>query len=127
MKRFLIIIYFLMLIFSGVFAVLSGVLLTDAVASLDVKGVAIYGAGSLFLGILGASGISKTNEKITFWYLFMTFTLAGFVGGMSRYFIPHNDGLMFIVITLIFLAFFIVGRGINKKAVESKKTRTVTI
>lgn len=104
-----------MLFLSAVFAVLSGILLTENVDSVDGKGIVIYGIGSIFLGVLGSLGVSKTNKKINFWYLFIVFTIAGFIGGMSRYFVPYNDGLMIIIIALTFLVFFIIGRSINKK------------
>lgn len=105
---------FVMLFFSAIFGVLAGILFADTMDVVKGKDVIIYGVMSLFLGVLGSILIAKINAKIKFWYLFITFTIAGLVGGMSRFFIPHNDGLMLVVIALSFVVFFLVGRIVNK-------------
>lgn len=104
---------FLILVLSAIYGIFFGISIVGGFSHPPLYELSFL---CLFLGTLGASGIAKMKEKISFSYLFLIFPIGSVIGGIMGLFLaPHNIGAMFLIIAFTFLIFFLVGTFLNRK------------
>ena len=112
LKMLLVLVSLLLLSLSAFFGVLIGVSIFEEKYTNYIRGFTVV---YFIVSLIGATVLSKLNEKMSITYSLFVFPIAGLCGGMTRFFSRHDDGALILMISGVFFVFFLIGTKYLKK------------